>query len=385
MAITQIRNVFDTSKFEAGIKKLDVRDMIFELQPDSTPFLTVLGKMNKAKCVDTEYSWFEDDLLGVYTQINHADYGAGDASLQVDNDTTGIFQVNDVLLVVGTGEKILITGITDASHLLAVTRGWGTTSAGAIVDNEYLYKLGSAQAEGYTTPEGLVTAKSKKSNYVQIFSKAVEFTETADNVATYGGNRRNFERNKKAVELKREIESQFLWGEPKEDVTGSHPKRQTGGIYYFLGTTAPTLDMGSAALTESAFESFLKDVFTYSEKDRIMFCGPLINSQISQFATGKQRLEPGSTVKYGIKVRTYHSANGDVDLALDRHFITPHAGKALILEPSQMTYRYLQNSDFTLALNVQAKNEHKKLDEYSATIGLEFHLPKLHGIVKGVV
>jgi hypothetical protein len=385
MAITQVRNVFDTAKYEAGIKKLDVRDMIFELQPNTTPFLTVLGKMSKAAARDTEFIWFEDDLLGQYTQINHADYGAGDTSLVVDTDTSGIFQINDILLVVGTGEKILVTGITDSTHTLVVVRAFGTTAAGAIVDNEYLYKLGSTQEEGYTTPEGLVTAKSKKQNYVQIFSKAVEFTETADKIATYGGNRRNFERNKKAGELKRDIESQFLWGEPKEITSGTHPQRATGGIYYFLGTTAPTLDMSSAALTESAFESFLKDVFTYSEKDRIFFCGPLINSQISQFAAGKQRLEPGSTVKYGVKVRTYHSANGDVDLALDRHFTGPHAGKGLVLDPSQMVYRYLQDSDFKLELNVQAKNVHKYIDEYSATIGMEFHQAKLHGIVKGVV
>jgi len=385
MAITQIRDVFNTAKYEAGIKKLDVRDMIFQLQPDATPMLTVLGKMSKAKCVDTEFSWFEDDLLGTYTQINHAAY-TNETALVVDTDTTGIFQIGDVLLVVSTGEKMLLTGIVDSTHTLTVTRAWGTTgSGGGIADDAYIYKLGSSQQEGYTTPEGLVTAKSKKSNYVQIFAKAVEFTETANAVDVYGGNRRNFERNKKAVEMKRDIEAQFLWGEPKEDTGGTHPRRQSGGIYYFLSTVAPSLDMSSAALTESAFESLLKDVFTYSEKDRVMFTGPLINSQISQFASGKQRLEPGSTGKYGCKITTYHSANGDVDLAIDRTFIGPHAGKALIIEPSQMVYRYLQGFDFKLALNVEPPNVHKTLDEYSATIGLEFHQAKLHGIIKNVV
>jgi hypothetical protein len=385
MAITQVRNVFNTAKYEAGMKKLDVRDMIFELQPDATPMFSVLGKMSKAKTVDTEFSWFEDDLLGTYTQINHAAYNAGETDLVVDTDTTGIFQVGDVLLVVSTGEKLLLTTINDSTHTLTVTRAWGTTTTTNIPDDSYIYKLGSSQMEGYTTPEGLVTAKSKKSNFVQIFSKAVEFTETANAVDVYGGNRRNFERNKKAVEMKRDIEAQFLWGEPKEDTGGTHPRRQTGGIYYFLSTVAPSLDMSSAALTESAFESLLKDVFTYSEKDRIMFTGPLINSQISQFASGKQRMEPGSTGKYGIKITTYHSANGDVDIAVDRTFIGPHSGKALIIEPSQMVYRYLQGFDFKLAMNVEPPNVHKSLDEYSATIGLEFHQAKLHGIIKNVV
>jgi len=385
MAISQIRNVFNTANFEAGMKKLEMRDLIFELEPDATPLITVLNKMSKAKTIATKFEWFEDALLGTYTQINHTAY-TNETALVVDTDTTGIFQVGDVLLVVSTGEKMLLTGIDDAAHTLTVTRAWGTTGlGGGIADDAYIYKLGSSQMEGYTTPEGLVTAKTPKSNWVQIFSKAVEFTETANAVDTYGGNRRNFERRKKAVEMKRDIEAQFLWGEPKEDTGGTHPRRQTGGIYYFLGTAAPSLDMSNAPLTESAFESLLKDVFAYSEKDRVMFCGTLVNSQISQFASGKQRLEPGSSGKYGCKITTYHSANGDVDIAVDRTFSGPHAGKALIIEPSQMTYRFLQGFDFKLAMNIEPPNVHKSLDEWSGTIGLEFHLPKLHGIVKNVV
>ena len=381
--MANVRGIFNTSKYESGIKKLDVRDMIFELQSDETPFISILGKLGKSKAVDTEFSWFEDDLLANYTQVNYgAGYDGAATSIVVDDAT--IFQENDIVKNMTSGECYLITAITDATNTLTISRAFGSTTAASIVNDDYLYKLGNAQAEAYTAPDSLVTAKTKKTNFVQIFSKTVTVSETADNVDTWGGNRRNFERNKKAVELKREIESQMVWGEPKEDTSGTHPRRQTGGVYYFMSTTSPSLDMSSHVLTESAWEGFLKDVFTYSGKDRYAFTGPLILSQISQFASGKQRLTPEKDATYGISVRKYISAMGIINLVLDRHFIGPHAGKALILDVNEIKYRYLQNSDWKLALNIQPSNVHYVQDEYSCTIGCEFHQAKLHGHVKGV-
>ena len=377
------RGAFGTGDFESGIKKLDVRDIIFELQPNKTPFIVILSKMSKFRTVDTEFSWFEDDLLGNYTQLNMAgNAAAGATSLIVDDST--VFQVGDIITDTSTGETLLVTGVNDATNTIEVQRSFGTVAAAQIDDNDYLYKLGPAMEEGYTVPESLVTKKVKKSNYTQIFSKSVEITKTAENVDTYGGNRRAFERRKVGIEFLREIESQFLWGEKAEDTSGTHPRRSTGGVYEFISTNAPTLDMNSASLTESAFEGWLKDIFLYDEEDRFLFTGVLVNSQISQFATGKQRMEPGTTIKYGVKVKTYHSANGDVHIATDRHFIGPHAGKGLCLKMEELTYRYLQNSDVALELNLQNKKDKVKLDEYSAEIGLEIHHDKKHGILKGV-
>jgi hypothetical protein len=112
--------------------------------------------------------------------------------------------------------------------------------------------------------------------------------------------------------------------------------------------------------------------------------GPLPLAEISQFAAAKQRVEPGSTLVYGVRVKKYHSSLGDVNLVLDRHFIGPHAGKILTIEAKQMVNRYLQGKDWALDLNVQPPNAHYFQDEFNCTIGLEFHLPKLHGIVKNI-
>ena len=378
-----IRNILDTSDFETNIDKLDIRDKIFELQPNETPFISILSKMTKLKCTNTRFSWFEDDMLGNYTQI--ADTTLAAATTTITVDSTAMFQEGDVVAAfstdVGAAEEIMLIQTIVSTTQLQVLRGWGETSAVAtIVADDYLYKLGSAMQEAYDAPEALVTSKTEVYNYVQLFSKTVQISNTAEQVDTYGGNRRAFERHKVAIELKRDLESQFLWGERKQDTTtAAHPRYQTRGVYKMLGTTASELDLSAASLTESAFEGWLKDVFTYGSDEKFFFTGPLVLSQVSQFATGKQRLEPGTTVKYGVKVREYHSAMGDVNLVHDKHFLGAHAGKGLILDMKELVYRYLQNSDFSLALNIQPNNAHYKMDEYTGTVGLELHHAAMHG------
>lgn len=378
-----IRNILDTSDFETNIDKLDIRDKIFELQPSETPFISILSKMTKLKCTNTRFSWFEDDMLGNYTQFAVATTAAT-SNTTITVDSTAMFQEGDVVASfssdVGAAEEIMLIQTIISSTQLQVIRAWGETAVRICAIDDYLYKLGSAMQEAYDAPEALVTSKTEVYNYVQLFSKTVQISDVAENVDTYGGNRRAFERHKVAIELKRDLESQFLWGERKQDTTtAAHPRYQTRGVYKMLGTTASELDLSAASLTESAFEGWLKDVFTYGSDEKFFFTGPLVLSQVSQFATGKQRLEPGVTTKYGVKVRAYHSAMGDVNLVHDKHFLGAHSGKGLILDMKELVYRYLQNMDFTLALNIQPKNAHYKMDEYKGTVGLELHHAAMHG------
>ena len=386
--MANIRGPLDTNDYESGIKKLDVRDKIFELQPNETPFISILSKMSKLKAVDIEFAWFEDDLLGNYTTLGAAAttntaetyLTVASSAMLAEGDVLGLFSQNSD--VAESEENVLVTGITSATRV-EVKRGWGNTQA-AHASSDYAYKLGNSMQEGYDAPESLVTAKSRKYNYVQLFSKTVMITDTAEQIETYGGNRRNFERRKVAIELKRELESQFLWGAKKIDTTGAHPRYQTDGVYSMMGTATNKLDMAGASLTESAWEGWLRQLFEYGGQDRFFFSGPLILSQISQFALAKQRIDSGITIEYGVKVRKYHSTLGDVNLVLDRHFNGPHAGKGIALDMNELVYRYLQNSDFTLALNIQPKNAHYKLDEYKGTVGLEMHHAELHGQVEYV-
>lgn len=379
--MANIRGQITSQNFESGIVVRDCRDFIFQLEPDVTPFISIMLKVAKKKTHNPKFEWFEDALLGSYTQINNA-VGYDNAATALVVDDADIFAKYDVVKVVSTGEVLLVTDINVSTNTITVKRGWGTTAAAAIADDAWLFKLGNAQKESYTAPDALVTSKVPKYNYVQSFSKTIELSDIADATQTYGGNRRNYERRKAALELKKQIEAQFLFGEPKLDTEGGEIRYQTGGILYFLGTDAPTLDLSGTTLTRSEFEGLLKDVFLYGSGERFLFCGNLLNSQISDWAESKLQVNPGVKKEYGIEVNTYISANGKVHIVRDQQFRGPYAGWGVVLDAEQLAYRYLDGLDWKFKADIQPRDAHYVKDEYFCTIGLEAHLAKVHGLIK---
>lgn len=384
--MANIRTDFATSDLESGIRKLDVRDFIFNLEPDEAPFVTLLSKVRKEGTQDVAFSWFEDASIGKWTQINNAStpYSSSDTTLVVDD--ADIFQVGDLVLCVAAGEIMRVTGVDPtggAAQHIDVTRGFGSTVAHAdnVANNAYLFRLGQSMAEGYTVGDQLITTKTKVSNYVQIFSRPVQLTETANAVATYGGSRRNYERKKVGVDIKRDLEAAFLFGEPYYTATG--PKYATGGVKYFMGSTSPSLN-AAGQLHQDDWDAFLADVFAYGSSEKFLFAGPLVLAQMNAWAYPYVQTQPGARTDWGIKYTQYICPFGVINLVLNKNFLGPMAGEAMILDMKEIVYRYLNGLDIKLATDLQPKNAHYLLDEYAGTVGLEVHNPLKHARIYGV-
>lgn len=382
--MANIRADFTNENIESGLKKLDVRDFIFNLEPDEAPFVTLLSKVRKESCQDIAFSWFEDAAVGKYTQINNAStpYTSSDTALVVDD--ADIFQVGDLVqcVVAAHPEIMRVTAVVVGTETITVTRGFGTTAAhaDAVANDAYLYRIGQSMAEGYTVGDQLITTKSKVSNYVQIFSRPVQFTETANAIATFGGNRRNYERKKVGVELKKDIETQFLFGEPYYTATG--PKYETGGIKHFMSTTSPALNC-AGALHKDDFDGWLKDAMHYGSSEKFLFASPLILAYINGFADTYLRTDPGVIKTWGVRFSTYTSPFGDINIILNRNFVGPYAGEGILMDMKELVYRYLNGLDLTLKTDLQPSNVHYLLDEYAGTIGLEIHSPLKHARIYG--
>lgn len=378
--MVNIRVGLDTADYESGIKKLDVRDFIFQLEPDEAPFTTLLSKVRKESTRDVAFSWFEDISIGKWTQINNgAGYDAAAVSLVVDD--ADIFQVGDLVKEVTTGEIMRVTSVTVGTNTIGVTRAFGSTVAAAIADDAYMFRLGQSLSEGYTVGNQLITTKTKIDNYIQIFSRPIQLTQTANAVATYGGNRRMYERKKVGVDIKRDIEAQFLFGEPKYDATG--PTYATGGVLYFMGSGSPALN-AAGALHKDDFDGWLKDAFAYGSAEKWLFASPTIISYINGWADSYMWADPGEIKTWGVRFRKYTSAFGDVNIVLNRNFLGPYAGQAVLLDMKEIVYRYLEGLDLTLQTNLQPANAKYFLDEYAGHIGLELHNDVKHARVYGV-
>jgi len=387
-----ITNAVSTANLNATQRVLDVADKIYLLEPNAAPLYVLVSKLNKRVAINPEFKWLEDDLNPSWSTLAASATSAA-TTITVATGEGPYFNKYDLVKVPATGEVMLVTNVS--SDTLTVVRGYGSTSAASAAANTNIFIIGSAfeESSSYSALVTKSTQTSTKTNYCQIFRKSVEVSRTAANSELYGGPDRNYQRKKKGIELMRDLERAFLFGEPLQD-TGTkdtsltHVRRTTGGINYFITTNATNVN---GVLTESDFESFLRTVFRYGSQTRYLFAAPLIVSVVNQWAQRKLQMFP-SDKTYGIAIGQYLSFHGTLNIIKD--VLLEHAGSpsntsyfggyAFAVAIEEVIYRYLQNRDVQLETDIQIPGDDSYKDAYICEVGCEFHLEKAHGKLYGV-
>lgn len=359
--VTAIRRVVDIAK------KIDV------LEPDAAPLIQLSKKMEKRVAINPSFNWLEEDSLAKTSAISYSTgYTTTDTSLVVTTGQGARFRAGDVVKVVGTGEQLLVTAVS--TDTLTVGRAWGVTAAANIANAAVLLIVGNANQENSTSRAILTADQTPKTNYTQIFRTPFGISRTADNSEMYGGNDLKHQRMVQLIEHQKTIERAFLFGEPKEDTSGTHPRRATGGVDYFISTNAT--DAGGT-LTESEFDDFLRTGFRYGSKTKWLFCAPIITAALSFWAKGKLMTLPKDKT-YGIAVTQYVTPFGVVNIVNHNLFAetTVYSGYGFLLDMDSPAYRYLANSDTKLKTHIEANDADGEQDEYISECGLEFSQEK---------
>lgn len=362
-----ITSVRSTNNVTAVRRVVDVRKKIDVLEPNSAPLTQLTRKISKRVAINPEFKWMEEESLTKTDAVNAgAGYTSGATSVIVDAGTR--FRAGDVMKVVRTGEQMLVTAVS--THTLTVTRGWGTTAAAAIVDDDPVLIVGNANEE-HATKRGIkVSDVTARTNYTQIFRTPFGISRTADNSEMYGGNDLAHQRMTQLIEHDKEIERAFWFGEPKEDLTGTHPRRATGGVDYWISTNATSM---GTTMTEAEFEAFLRTGFRYGSRTKWLFAAPIYLSAISTWA--KDNIQTTSKDKtFGIDIQQWLTPFGMVNIVLNNLFAeqATYAGYAYLLDVEGLSYRYLANSDTKLKTNIQDNSADGEEDEYLTECGLEF-------------
>jgi hypothetical protein len=289
-------------------KVVDMSDRIYLLEPQAAPLYVLVSRLNKRVAINTTVQWLEDVLNPSWTTLDATMACAATGTTMFLTASEGIFNMWDLVKVPVTGEIFLVLGFGTATTDVCAARMYqpamahsrlpvAVTTNNSAASGADLVIIGSAFAEGSASTDlaTLSTQTTVVSNYLQIFRKSVEITKSMANTELYGGADRPYQRKKKGIELMRDLERAFLFGEPLQDTgaagtyayaqAGGHARRTTGGIEYFISTNAT--DAGGA-LTEPEFEGFLRSVFRYGSNTRYLFCAPLILSVISLWAQGKK-------------------------------------------------------------------------------------------------
>lgn len=385
MAITMINAATNTQTVLSNQRVIDMADKIYLLEPNAAPLYVLVSKLNKRVAISTTVEWLEDELNPSWSTLR-AYASAADTGLSASHN---YFNVYDLVKVPSTGEVVLVTALCASLTGITVTRAVGdTTSATSAASAADIVIIGSAFAEGSsgTDLKVLTTQTARKFNYLQIFRKAVEITKTLANSELYGGDDRSYQRKKKGIELMRDLERSFLFGEKTEDTAS--PRRTTGGIDEFISTNSTN---ANGTLTETEFEGFLRTLFRYGSNSRYLFSAPIVLSVISMWAQGKLQMFPKDKT-YGIAINQYISPHGTINLVKELMLenaggvssTSNYGGYAFAVELEEVVYRYLQNRDVQFETDIQSPGDDFYMDQYICEIGLEFHQERKMGVLTGV-
>jgi hypothetical protein len=301
MAYTMVTNATGTQNILSNLRVVDFADKIYLLEPEAAPLYVLVSRLNKRSAISTTIEWPENDLNPSWSTLGASATSAATA-LTVATDEGSYFNKYDLVKIPSTGEIILVTA-TSTSGITAI-RGYAGSTAASAANAADLLILGSAFEEG-SAYSALITKSRKaerKYNYLQIFRKSVEVTNTMLNSELYGGDVRSYERKVKGIELMRDLERAFLYGSRNEDTTAGnldqgHARRTSGGLDFFISTNSTAV---GGILSETDFEAFIRTVTRYGGDEVYLFASPLIISTISQWAMGKLQMYPKDKTKITI-------------------------------------------------------------------------------------
>jgi hypothetical protein len=203
----------------------DVSDLVSIVSPFETPLLDALGDP-QTEARSTHHEWLEDELLP-NTDTVAATPGDPENSTALEVDHADRFRVGDQLRSEDSEELLLVTEV--GAGTITVVRGYGGTSNEPIVGGDTLHILGGAALEGADADDARFTARTRRGNWTQIFSKtvlvsgselAVRHLAVADEL--------DFQKTKGLRELLRDLENTVLNGiAPASDPMGSETVRRT--------------------------------------------------------------------------------------------------------------------------------------------------------------
>lgn len=368
-------------------RKYDVSDKLWLVDPDYAIMTFFARKLNKVKTIDPEFRWFDKAQPSRYDAVDYAtNYTSGATSVVVDDGTK--FRAGDIVMDVATGEHMRVTGVS--TNTLTVSRGYGSTAAGTLTNNDVLVILGNANAENADVGTARTSDTTKRYNYTQIFREpfAVTGTQEATEFYAEGNDLAALRKEHLQIHMK-DIERAFFFGEAKEDVSTigtGQPIRTTGGLKSFLSTN---LKDASGALSEAEFEDWVRMLFVNGGEKKMGFLSPLVASAVNSWAVGKLQMFPKDKT-YGIAIMSYLSIHGQLDFVVEKMFAenTTWNGSAFGVDMSLLAYRYLAgngvNRDTRLLKDRQGNGVDGKIEEYLSEIGFQLALENRHGMLYGV-
>jgi hypothetical protein len=320
----------------------DVSDLVGLISPFDTPLLDAIGSPRFA-ARSTRHEWFEDQLNASHSLLNNeGGYDDDDTSWVVDDGS--VFRVGDIVKPEASTEVVQVTGIS--TNTLTVTRGYGGSTAAAVVDNQKLSVIGHAALEGEDAPAARYRTRVRKENFSQIFTEAVSISGSMDAVGLHAVEREfDYQVIQRLRELMRSLEQTVINGF-KAGATGEGSatvRRTMGGLLqYISGSGAAISNAAGATLEETRLNNGLRAVWEKGGRPTAIVCSGFQKRKISTFIQSTRRYEPEVTALRNL-VDVYESDFGVQRVVLSRWV---PADKILLLDLDKIQVMPLQGRSF---------------------------------------
>lgn len=369
----------------------DVADIISIVSPHETPLLDHLGDA-KRPALSTVHEWIEDTLLPNTGQINHTSFSPNPQNAtQFGVDDASVFRPGD-LVRPGASTEVMLVEIADPSiNALQVARGYGGTTKATLADNMELLVLGNAALEGSDAPAARFTARTRRRNYTQILTAAIDISGSMQASRAYGvSDELDYQKQERMRELLRDLENCVINAvAPAADQQGSATARRSmNGILNLIATNrfAPgTAGMPDGdgdndnELNEALLNAALRRVWEQSSGtiDTIVVSGAQ-KRRINAFASANRAYLPEDR-NFADLVNVYESDFGVCRVVMSRWV---PADALILLDSSRVQVAPLQGRSFhykPLAATGDSVRG-QVIGEYT----LEFRNENAHAVILGL-
>lgn len=387
--ITALRSTADLSTQRLVV---DIADKIALLDPNENPMTLLSKRIGKRVAKQPKVSWLEDVLQPEIDAVNYSTGYASDATgIVVDN--SAYFAVGDIVQVFDSYELMKVTSV--GTNYIGVVRnypGVGASVTGyntALVDNDWLIRMGNANEEGATAPTARSTKETQVDNYTQIFRDPFELTETELNSLMHADQDLPYQIRKRGIEHMRAIEYATWFGIPSAATgSGGKPARTMGGIWYYMKENASAARVVSNATPSKAeFLAWIRDGFRYGSRNKVLFACPILMSAFEAWGIADLQTRP-SDGTYGINITRWVSPHGNIAIVNHKMLEGPNPGTvggwAFLLDMEKIRYVALRNRDTKLLTGRQANDQDSYEAEYLTECSLEFKNPECHSVLYGI-
>lgn len=380
---------------QSAQRKYDISKSIARYMPDAAPFTVLIKNINSAAVIDATFKILEEQPQPWRDAVNGA-ITASATSLVVDHGS--YFKAQDLVKNERTGEVVKVTA--RSTNTLTISRGYGTTSAAAMNNDDPIRILGGAYEDGSAASAYRVVKVDSNTNYTQRFKESLKVPDTIMNTDLYGEPELQRLRKSKGIAHLIKIENALIFGEKalyntssSSNATNEEELRTTGGLLSWIDSNSKSLGdgtlTGGGTLTEADFNYWLENIMKFpgdrASAKRVFLSSSRLCSVIDGWGRDKLQTVPTDET-YGIAVREYKSSHGIINVIkhplLDGDY---YGSYGFIVDMSNVGYRYLQNLDTKLYIDISNRaTASGQVDQYETEAGLYLALEAVHGVIKGV-